>query len=659
MTEMFLDFETKSAVDLKSAGLHKYASHASTDIYCMAYALNDDPVQLWKSGDSLPKDFLEAMAGDYLLIAHNLHFEAILWQSVLTPKYGFPMFDLEKTACSMAMAYAMALPASLEKVALALGLEVQKDMKGSRIAVQVSQPRSQNWDGSYEWWEDTSKFEILYEYCKQDVNVQREVYRRLLNLSEKEKRVWLLDYKINARGTYCDLPLIESAINIVEAEKARLDERMRKVTNNAVGTCNATAQILAFLAANGVDKESVSKGEVTDLLKTKLPPAVKECLEIRQEAAKSSTSKLMAMKNRAGEDQRMRGLFQYHGARTGRFAGRGPQLQNFKRLPYSEEEVETILQYVATGNLDDMSLFFSRPMETISRVLRGFIIAPPGKILLGADFSAIEARVLAWLAGQDDVIEIFRGHGKIYEYVAAQIFKKNLEQVTKAERQIGKVAVLALGYAGGKGAFQNMARAYNVVVSDAEAEAVKLKWRLANAHIVRYWYALEEAAMLAVNTPHREGSTTQPPVFYAGAEGRKVGFCKRGISLWCKLPSGRKISYPYAKVETVRTPWGQDKEAVTCETELSPSRKWAREPLHGGIFAENITQAVARDLLTEAMLRVEDSSFPVILHAHDEIVCEADSPDEERFEALMTQAPDWAGGLPLKASVFSSKRYIK
>lgn len=647
MNLIFLDFETFSTRDLPLVGAHKYARDAG--IYCMGYAINDGSVSLWKNTDPLPEDFLEAMRGEHRLIAHNAHFEMLLWEHVLTPCYGFPMFKPENFVCTMAEAYAMALPGSLEKCALALGLDAQKDMKSSRIAVQVSQPRSIDpKTGAITWWEDMAKFEILYKYCKQDVEVQRQIYKRTLRLSDSERRIWLKDYEINKRGVYCDLPLIEKAIELVEKEKTRLDERMALITNRSVASCNATSQIVNFLRSEGLEVESIAKSEVIKLLSQPLSERAKECLELRQEAAKSSTAKLISMKNRADDDNRMRGLYQYWGARTGRFSGRGPQPQNFPRNIYGDADVEKIVSLITKSELDGQ---YGPNMSAVSSILRAFITASPGRTLLGADFSSIEARALAWLSGQEDVLEIFRGHGKIYEHSASQIYRKPIEKITKEERQIGKVAVLALGYGGGKGAFQSMARNYGVTVSDDKAEDIKKNWREANSKIVRYWRELEDAALQAVRDPGKKMS--------AGPKGREVTFLKKGIALWCRLPSGRLLSYPYVKEEVVTTPWGAEKDAVTVMTELSPSRKWGREPMHGGIFAENVTQAISRDLLTEAILRLEENGYSVMLHTHDEIVCEEKEINEDHFLNLMTTVPAWALGLPIAANAFSGKRYTK
>jgi DNA polymerase len=282
--------------------------------------------------------------------------------------------------------------------------------------------------------------------------------------------------------------------------------------------------------------------------------------------------------------------------------------------------------------------------------LRGFIVPRPGHKFIGADFSSIEARVLAWLAGEEEVLEVFRTHGKIYEKAAAEIYGVKLEQVTKAQRQIGKVAILALGYGGGKGAFQQMAKGYGVKVSDDEAEGIKTRWREANSKIVNFWYALENAAFAAISIPGKIIPC------------RGISFKLNGSFLWAKLPSGRCLCYPYPKLEIKMKKWGSEKETLTYMTEDSLTRKWVRCETYGGSLCENVTQAVARDVLAEAIIRLEEANYPVVMHVHDEILCEVpeiEEGDVEKFEEIMSSVPPWASGLPIKAEGWSGERYQK
>lgn len=650
MTKIFIDFETYSTCDLKVAGVHKYAMDRTTGIWCMAYAFDEGPVLLWKKGDPVPEAFRVAMRGKHRIICHNLPFEANLWEQVLHPIYKFPEFKIENGVCTMAEAYALGLPGSLEKCALALNLDVQKDMKGSRIAVQLSKPKLIDIKGNPVWHSDPERFEILYKYCVKDVEVQREIYKKLLRLSPSEKKVWVLDYEMNKRGLCVDVPALLKAHKIIESEQKYLNDSIRSITSNRIATINATSQFLNFLKEEGHNVDSVGKPVVASLLATNLSPLVRQVLEMRQTGAKSSVAKVIAMINRACGDGRMRGLYQYHGSHTGRWAGRGPQVQNFPRITTTALEVNSFfdaLKDINTSNYDVLKIIFGNPLEVVSKNLRGFIVPGFGLKLIGADFSSIEARVLAWLTNEKKTLTIFRTHGKVYEQAASDIYKVPLDKVNKDQRQIGKVAVLALGYQGGKAAFQKMAENYGVKVTADEADHIKNKWREANPNIVKFWYDIENKAVAACSNPGE--------VFESG----RIKIVVKGSFLFIRLPSGRVLSYPFPKLQDIQTPWGETKKAFTYMGEDSVTHKWERQSAYGGLLTENIVQAIARDIMVHAMLLLDAHGYKPVMTTHDEVVCEHPHPNEREFEELMVTLPPWAEGLPLDCEAFSGERYIK
>lgn len=348
---IYLDFETRSAADITKCGADVYAKHPSTEIMCMGYAFDDEPVEIWIPRSQEPLDLFLSVAAEPAIsgsaaaqvIAHNAPFEIAIWNHVGVKKYGFPPLPTEAFLCTMAMAYAMALPGALEKVAPALGIGDGKDMAGHRLMLQLSQPKNIAPDGSIIWWESDEKFKRLYDYCAKDVDVERQVYKRMVKLSEYERKVWLLDHKINSRGVCIDTKVVSAAICLVREEKTRLDAEMRRVTNNAVASCSATAQLTNWLKFRGVDTAGVAKSDVSELLVgASLPSDCRTALLLRQEAAKTSTAKLEMMKDGVGPDNRARGLHQFHGASTGRFAGRRLQVHNFPRPKISQEDIENI-----------------------------------------------------------------------------------------------------------------------------------------------------------------------------------------------------------------------------------------------------------------------------------------------------------------------------
>jgi len=301
---------------------------------------------------------------------------------------------------------------------------------------------------------------------------------------------------------------------------------------------------------------------------------------------------------------------------------------------------------------DSIDVFYGPPLKTIASCLRGFITAAPGNKLIAVDFSSIESRVLAWLASEENKLNIFRTHGKMYEHAATQIYGIRMDQVTSEQRQIGKVSELALGFQGGVVAFQSMAKNYNVKIPDQKAEDIKQRWRDANRNIVAYWYRLEDAAIAANRTPGEK--------FHVGVKGRHITYMKKGSFLMCRLPSGRVIFYPYPRMATVRTPWGEPKNALTYKSEVD--RHFRRRAAYGGLLAENITQAVARDLLRDGIFRWESNGYPVVMHVHDEIVSEVKNNNKKTLaeaEALMCEVPEWATGLPINADGWEGKRYRK
>jgi DNA polymerase bacteriophage-type len=692
--KLYIDFETRSTADLRAVGAHKYAQDPTTGVLCIGWAIDDEPVQVTTPTTECAVDLFNAIRAADQIIAHNAAFERVICQYVMTRRYDWPEIRLEKWRCTMAMAYAMGLPGSLDAASAAVGMQVGKDIQGHRLMLAMCKPRAVHKNeapGTY-WREAPEDFARLYEYCKSDVMVERELEKRLLPLSETEQSLWALDQRINDRGVLIDLDLCKKAQKIVGDAVADLDAEMREVTQGAVGACSNAIQLTAFLRQNGLPVDSVAKDKVDELLtRDNIPAGCYRALELRQQGSLTSVAKFTSFMSSAGDDGRARGLLQYHAASTGRWGGRRVQPQNFKR-PEDEDSVPDIIDAIGTGDYRVVEAFYGPVLPAVSDCLRGAIKAAPGHVLCAADLSGIEGRVLAWLAGEQWKLrayyELDAGRGEdLYKIAYAGAFNMPVSQVSKAQRQVGKPIELALGYEGGPGAFQVMAKSYGVDISESyneltrrfpqqneiaveawdsrgkksgiarcawiAAEIVKLRWRAANPATVAFWAAMKEAAMLAVS---RKGA-----IYTEWIECGPIKFCQSGSFLFMRLPSRRSICLPYPRVEDVKTPWGAMLPALTFMAVDSITNKWVRQTAYGGKLANYATQGTARDVLVAGMIVAENWGYPIVLTVHDEIVAEV--PDYRGplggLIAFMSAPPAWAAGLPISASGFREERYRK
>jgi DNA polymerase len=699
---LFIDFETRSPVDLKTAGLMRYARDPQTEVLMMSWAIGDDPVQLWRQGEPIPHRVVVHIASGGIVVAHNAQFELAIWNYVMR-RHGWPYLPIEQTRCTMAACYAMALPGALENAAQALGLDIHKDAEGRALMLKMCKPQGFDFNDSPFYHDTPAMRDRLGVYCIQDCKVERDIYKRVSALSPREQQLWELDQRINLRGIPFDMAALEGALEIADAEKERLNDEMARVTSNEVTACSAVAALKEWAADYGVMPDSLAKAEIAELLGEEcLPKPVEDALRLRLAASRfTSISKLKAIKER-NRDGRVSYTKQFHGATTGRWAGRGVQPDNMTRdLPEDPEQVEEIMEALRTRNAAALRQH-GEPSTVISQCSRGFIHAAPGKLLMGGDFSSVEGRGLAWSSGEEWVLQAYREIDAdpelpdMYERIYAKTFNVDPNTVTKNQRQIGKVEDLAFGYQGGVGAFAKMAKAHKILVvkeitpalqkkaesmggqifTEMQAAQFKEGWRNARPATKRYWYALDDAATQAVRDP---GAIT-----YAGRKGREVIFRKRGSFLWCKLPSQRVLCYPYPELRlhpylggdilTFKSVpdavvWaaytGQKERGETNTTYIvddpSNTKQWCRISTYGGKLSENITQAICRDLLADAIRRVESAGFPVVVHVHDEIIVEGvfDAEDRMAFEILMTEVPDWAVDFPISAGCWLSPRYIK
>ena len=651
------DYETRSRAILKKIGAHRYAADLSTETICCAYTVDGDPVQLWVPGDPVPPEFIEAAANpSWIVCAHNDAFETVVERQIMGPRWGWPVVPIERHVCTQAACLAHGLPARLSTAADALELANRKDAAGERLMHAMSKPRRAHKDedpaGTY-WFDDPERLNRLYSYCRQDVEVERELFERLPPLSPSEQSLWVLSGRINERGFYVDRAFAEAACKIAKAAAPEIDAELGELTSGIVTGINQVARLLQWLQQNGCTLKKLDRKAVARQLDEHgddLQPSVQRVLELRLGGAQAATKKIGALLARAGDDDRVRGAFIFHGASTGRWSGSGYQPQNLKRP--TTEDLSAAIAAVTTGDYAHVKSLYPRPLSVVGDCSRSMICAAPGHVLVGADFSSIESRVLAWIAGEEWKLDAYRRYDatrdprdEVYCETACRIFRVSSGSYTKdsPERSVGKTCDLAFGYMGGLGAWRKFEPGR---FSDAEVEAFKKEWRAAHPRTKNLWYNLDRAAWSAVRERGR--------IFRCGP----VAFRCDATFLQLKLPSGRKLSYPRPRII------GDEREQhVVFADNAAGQFKDCRhgQGAFGGIWTENIVSGIARDLLAEAMLRIEAAGYPIVLHVHDELCCEVPVGfgSKEEFVRLMIRKPAWALDLPIAASAWSGPRYVK
>ena len=639
---LHLDFETRSHVNLKVVGVYRYVTDPSTDIWCAAYAVDDAEVSLWVPGDPVPGPIAEHVARGGSIHAHNAQFERLVWWFILATRYGFKRPRLEQFFCTAAEAAAMALPRSLEKVAQVLGVEEQKDMAGRAVILQLSRPTKKGG-----WVTDPEKIQKLYDACKQDVRTERAVAAKLRPLPPSEREVYLFDQRINDRGVPIDLALVAAMDRIVDDSLFAANDALAELTGGAVTKVSQSGRLVAWLKQQGVETDTVSRPALQALA----PAAtanVAQAIKLRMESGRTSLAKLKRIPDLVNKDGRVRGTLLYHGASTGRWAAKLLQTHNFPRGEV--KGVERYIPYVLAGNLEEID---RPPLVVLSSLLRSIIAAPPGKIFRSADFSQIEARIVAWIAEQDDLVAAFAQGAKIYERMAAHVYGMDVDDVVdgSVQRHVGKGLVLGCGFGMGAPKFQATMAKLGIMLADDEAAAAVEGYRTMNRRIVEFWKRINDASYAAVAEPGRVTRTGRR---------HEIAFSCGGGILWCRLPSGRMLSYVRPEIVQRETKFGV-RSIVEYSTVSSQTKQWVRRAMYGGLLTENVVQAMARDVMVSAMQRVERNGYPVILTVHDEVVTEtpAGSGDLTTYLALMRRRPRWAHDLPIAVSGWEGERYKK
>lgn len=653
---LFIDVETYSSVDIKESGAYKYIESPDFEILIIGYALDDGPVKIvdLAQGEEMPEEFEEALLDpDCVKVAHNAVFERLSFKRI---GYNVPA---EQWYCTSVKAAYCGLPLSLDEVSKALNLTDKKLDTGKALikyfscpckATRVNGMRTRNYPEHA-----PEKWEMYKEYNKYDVLAEREIFKRLeaYIIPDIEHKMYVLDQNINDRGILVDMELAESAIAVDNTYTSILTQHAQQLTG--LENPNSPVQIRQWIEkTTGCVVMSLSKETMPDLMKEFADyPDVIELLNIRKKLSKTSIKKYYAMLNCAMKDHRVRGTFQFYGAnRTGRWAGRLLQLQNLSKNHISHIEVPR--EMIRARDWESVEMMYDDVADILSQLVRTALIASPGKVFSVADFSAIEARVISWLANEKWRMDVFRGDGKIYEATGAKMFNVPISAITKGSvlRDKSKISELALGYEGSLGALKRMG-GERMGLSDTEMMSLVRKWRSANPAIVDMWKEIDEASKEAVRYQRPVSCTC-----------RNIIFDCNGEFMTIQLPSGRKLFYYGPKFKDKKIGRSTMPTRVLCyQGVVQETKQWGEIDTYGGKLTENIVQAISRDLLGNSMLNLEANDYHPVCHIHDEVLCEV--PEEnaqayyEEMASIMGTPPEWASDLPLRADGYTTPFYLK
>lgn len=731
MLRITMDFETQSEAPLKKTGAYEYSMHQSTIATCLAFKVSGsdkvylfDYYQMQKSYWDYPKRFREVFENwlrdpNVVFTAHNAFFEQVIFRNVLSRKLKWPQIPIRKFRCTAAKAAACAIPRNLDGAGQVMNLTTQKSFEGHRVMMKLCKPTSAwtKWHekvtklfvkGTIKTWAEAYEicgpeplkmhtpetapedYKALYEYCKQDVVTEELLDESLPDLNHKEQDLWFLDQEINFRGVQVDIPVVKKISTIMAKESKTMVKSLDTLTMGLVSSGNARNQILEFLELDGIKLPDLKAKTVDDFLKNgKVTGDAKKLLEIRRALSKASTAKYQKFLLCAASDGRVRDLYLYHSASTGRWGGKNVQPQNFPRGVI--KDTDAAIEHIKTLDVEMLKLLYGENlMPLFSSVLRGMFIPTKGHELFVEDFNAIETRVTFWLANHKKGLELFRSGADIYKVMAAEIFKKSILEITDDERQVGKAAVLGCGFQMGWRKFKTAAwDVYRAHVDVPTAKKAVAAYRKQNWPVAELWDNYNNAAIFAIENPGKKYRVG--PIYF---------FVKNDF-LWIQLPSGRRLAYKTPSVEFGEVfiegeakPVGYYKNRMRFDEELkdyvpqerreddkifqakkikyyavnhklkkdeTPIPKWGRETTYGGKLTENIVQAVARDLLAETMPRAKRAGFEILMHSHDELVCEAKigTFKPEWFKKVMSTPPKWAPDLPLKTAGWVGGRYQK
>lgn len=689
-----IDFETYCDISVRVVGAHRYVRHKSFVPLTLSYLLPKEQraamrekrrprVSRWQPYKNkrayqlgrvtpLPDDLVDYIVDSNCIGAHNSEFEMCVWENWMVHNVpNCPRILRYKWRCTAALAASCGLPRALDKAAMACQLHVRKDPEGTRLLRKFASPRkpTKNNPATRIYpWDEPEEFDKLCRYCDTDVLVEYELHRFLPDMPEEEWRVFYLSTEMNARGIPLDMPAVKTGYRVLQDLELQVKNRVRALT----GGINPTQRdkMLEFMNSIGIEIENLQAKTIKDLVTSQgsvlsmLDSRATELLQLRIEGGKASTKKLKKMLEVVCEDHFVRGGFLYWGAHTGRWAGKLIQPQNFTRGSYEPWQYEELFDILMEDSADVLQIWYQWPIDAIAQGMRGFIRAPSGKKFVVCDFSAIEARVLAWLARQQSTLERYERNEDLYKVLAVKIYKLNsVDEVLTWQRKFAKDVFLGCGYQLGGPGFARNCFMRGIVISEEEAQSAVDVYREDNPNVVKYWYEIEDAAIRAAE----ESATEDNPVVL-----RDIAFFVDRIWFCIRLPSGRLIRYPYPKVEEYKRKieyrdkktgemksFSKMTKKLTFKTEIKG--QWVRENTYGGKLVENIVQGVARDIMVHSWILAEERGYPAIGTVHDELITlvDEDFGSKHELEEILKVRPKWAKKAPIGAEGWEGTRYRK
>lgn len=654
---LFLDFESYSDAPLKKTGLSRYAEDPSTEVHCLAWAVDDAEPELWIAGMPPPHKLFELIR-QHQLSAFNAQFEMAIWAEVCVKKMGWPYVPDDKWLDSQADCLALGLPADLDRCAKALGLP-EKDPHGKRLITKLCCPvKPTKKHPSTRWTKEEAHedFLALYVYCKQDVRVERAIAQslpyRVTSPGHPESPVWQETVRMNKRGIPIDVLTVSRLNDLIEEKLYRLTNMIRGLTEGTIDTVKQAQAIKGYIDERfGIALENMQGDYLITILEQIDGPAA-DILECFLQASYASIAKFKKMALQLCRDNTIKDNLRFHGAATGRDAGMGVQVQNFPRL--SVDDPEFAIECVQDYGIETIEALYGNILELASALIRSVLRAPDGYTFFNADLSSIEARMTAWVAREEDILQAYRDGLDAYKVAAANMFGIKYEDVTKDQRQAGKIAVLACGFQGASAALLSMAANYDITFEKDEAQEIVNQFRAARPKLVKTWAAFGSAAASALNNP---GSLIHVET------NSKFSFLMKDKFLFMQMPNGKLLAFPFPKYEMWKMPWGKMQMSIThMWINTQAGGKWERRAISGASLMQSAVQGLSGCVLMEANLRLRKHGYDVIFRVHDELtslVRDDASSNLDHFTRVFTESPTWAVGLPIEADPWAGKRYKK